>query len=112
MLFPHSSKKHFPSRQQKPTMEFDEINALINIERENYQNDLKYGRISGWRVDNVRQISHSIKQTKQQIKAQRAERAAMDRVKQLTRQAYFAFQQLNTAMKAHATHLKNTAASI
>lgn len=85
-------------------MEFDEINALINIERENYQNDLKHGRIS--------QISRSIKQTKQQIKAQRAERAAMDRVKQLTRQAYFALQQLNTAMVAHATQLKNTAASI
>ncbi len=93
-------------------MEFDEINALINIERENYQNDLKYCRISGWRVDNVRQISHSIKQTKQQIKAQRAERAAMDRIKQLTRQAQFVLIQLNWSMADHAKQLKNVAAAI
>jgi len=90
-------------------MEFDEINALINIERENYQNDLKHGRISGWRVDNVRQISHSIKE---QIKAQRAERAAMDRIKQLTRQAQFVLIQLNWAMADHAKQLKNVAAAI
>jgi hypothetical protein len=96
-------QKAFPSRQQKPTMEFDEINALINIERENYKNDLKYGRIS--------LISHSIKQTKQQIKAQRAERAAMDRIKQLTQQAQFVLIQLNWAMADHAKHLKNVAST-
>lgn len=83
-------------------MEFDEINALINIEREKFQHDIKHGIIN---------LSSSIKQTKQQIKAQQAERAAMDRVKQLTRQAHVALMQLNTAMADHAKKLKNAAAA-
>jgi len=51
-------------------------------------------------------LSHNIKQTMKQIQAQRAERAAMDRVKQCTRQVQLAMVHLNTAMAAHAQQLK------
>ena len=76
-------------------MEFDEINALINIEREKYQHDLMNGTIYA--------VSRNIKQ---KIKAQREERAAMDRVKQCTRQVQLAMAHLNAAMAAHAQQLK------
>ena len=91
MLFPKQIKSIFPDA----TMEFDEINALINIEREKYQHDLMNGTIYA--------VSRNIKQTKQQI---RAERAAMDRVKQCTRQVQVAMARLNVAMVAHAQQLK------
>ena len=81
-------------------MEFEEINALINIEREKYQHDLMNGTIYA--------VSRNIKQTKQQIQVQRAERAAMDRVKQCTRQVQLAMAHLNAAMAAHAQQLKST----
>ena len=83
-------------------MEFNEINALINIERENYQNDLKNGRIS--------MISPNIVQIKQQIQAQRAERAAMEKVKRCTLMVRLAVQQLTEAMTEHANQLKETGA--
>jgi len=82
-------------------MEFDEINALINIEREKYQHDLRNGSIN--------MLSKSIKQTKQQIQAQWAEKAAMEQVKYCTHEVYYAMMKLNAAMAAHATQLKITA---
>lgn len=79
-------------------MEFDEINALINIEREKYQQDLKNNQINS--------LSQSIKQTKEQIQADQAERAAMEKVKQRAYQLKMAIQELNEAMAEHSAKLR------
>ena len=79
-------------------MEFDEINALINIECEAYQRDLKLGTISI--------VSQSIKQDKAKILAEQAEKAAMLRTKKYAREVELAIIRLNNAMKVHAACMK------
>ncbi len=79
-------------------MEFDEINALINIEREAYQRDLARGTIST--------ISHNIKQDKAKILAEQAEKAAMLRTKKYAREVELAMIRLNNAMKVHTACMK------
>ena len=80
-------------------MEFDEINTLINIEREKYQRDLSNG--------NIYTISHNIKQDKARIMAEKAERAAMLRAKKCACEVQLAMIRLNNAMKEHAIHMKS-----
>ena len=79
-------------------MEFDEINALINIEREKYQQDLALG--------NIINVSHSIKQDKAWIIVERAEQAALLRTKKCAREVELALIRLNNAMKVHAVCMK------
>ena len=79
-------------------MEFDEINALINIERENYQRDLKQGTITG--IDNIRTISR-------QIKVDKAERAALYNAMKCAREVELAMERLGKAMLAHARSMQN-----
>ena len=76
-------------------MEFDEINALINIERENYQHDLKYGAI----MDNIRDISRQIKEDK-------AERAALYNAMKCAREVELAMERLGQAMRVHARSMQ------
>ena len=76
-------------------MEFDEINALINIERENYQRDLKQGTITG-----IRTISR-------QIKVDKAERAALYNAMKCAREVELAMERLGKAMLAHARSMQN-----
>jgi hypothetical protein len=76
-------------------MEFDEINALINIERENYQNDLKRGTI----IDNIRAISRQIKEDK-------AERAALYNAMKCAREVELAMERLGQAMRVHARSMQ------
>jgi hypothetical protein len=76
-------------------MEFDEINALINIERENYQRDLKLGTIIG----NIRDISRQIKEDK-------AERAALLNAMKCARIVELAMKRLDQAMLVHARSMQ------
>jgi len=82
-------------------MEFDEINALINIERENYQHDLKRGTI----IDNIRDISRQIKEDK-------AERAALLNAMKCAREVELAMERLGRAMLVHARSMKSAAAAV
>lgn len=74
-------------------MEFDEINTLINIEREKFQKDLTT-------------ISENIKQDKAKIYAEKAEKAALLKTKQCAYDVEQAVLRLKEAMKEHATRLK------
>ena len=76
-------------------MEFDEINALINIERENYHHDLKRGTI----IDNIRDISRQIKEDK-------AERAALYNAMKCAKEVELAMERLGHAMLAHARSMQ------
>lgn len=76
-------------------MEFDEINALINIEREAYQRDLANGIISNASIPAALAPSFL------------AERAAMNKVKLRVRQVEHAMKQLAAAMAAHAHTMKS-----
>jgi hypothetical protein len=87
-----------PAQHQLKIMEFDEINALINIEREAYQRDLALGTIS--------RISHAIKNDKAKIIAQQAEKIAMLRAKKCAHKVQLALSRLNHAMMAHAICIK------
>lgn len=81
-------------------MEFDEINALINIERENYQHDLKRGTIIG----NIRDISRQIKEDKAERVA--LERAALYNTMKCARIVELAMKRLEQAMLAHARSMQ------
>ena len=79
-------------------MEFDEINALINIEREKFQRDLRNGitvRTPSTQKPNI------IRTT-----AEHAERAAMLNAMRCAHDVQIAMERLNTAMKEHAIQLK------
>jgi hypothetical protein len=75
-------------------MEFDEINTLINIEREAYQRDLARGIIGSTHIPATPAPSFL------------AERAAMMKVKSRFLQVKNAMKQLALAMDEHAKHLK------
>ncbi len=76
-------------------MEFDEINALINIEREAYQRDLAKGIMSSAPIPSALAPSFL------------AERAAMNKVKLRVRQVEHAMKKLAAAMAAHAQSMKS-----
>ena len=86
-------------------MEFDEINALINIEREKFQRDIKR-KTGGSRLFKQYRPKAAYAAT-----ASNAEQAAMEKVKQCAQQVLVAFNQLNLAMREHAAQLKAAAAS-
>ncbi len=98
MLFSKPTKDIPPPPLSHNTMEFNEINELINMERDSYQRDLARG--------NIYTISHNIKQDKAKIMAEKAERAAMLRAKKCTHDVELAMIRLNDALKEHAIYMK------
>lgn len=79
-------------------MEFDEINALINLERERYHHDLING--------NIYKISHKIKEDKDKIIAEKAEQAALRRAKMCAYEVELAMVRFNIAMNEHMSCMK------
>lgn len=87
---------------ERTNMEFDEINALINIEREKYQHDLWNGTIQN--------ISQQIKQDKAVIRAQYAERTSFNHVMRCAYEVEMASERLKLAMNSHAMYMKRVMA--
>ena len=79
-------------------MEFDEINALINIEREKFQRDLR--NVAADRTPPAHETNIIL------IMAEHAERAAMLNAMRCAHDVQIAMERLNTAMKEHAIQLK------
>jgi hypothetical protein len=82
-------------------MEFDEINALINIEREKFQRDLRHITTENTPTAPKTNIIGTM--------AEHAERAALMNAMRCAHDVQIAMERLNTAMKEHALHMKKLA---